>query len=135
MYNFRYEQFTRYSLKCRFENLPPSEGVRRQHAYRKYVQLQSWLRHFNYIFRPQFGNESELNPADWVWTISKAELVLVRSSDPLVPDFLLKQITCSCKTGCKMLTCGCIKLGLRCSNLCTECTNKNCENWDVVDTN
>lgn len=133
LHDLRYVQFTRQSLKskCKLENLPPTEGALRQHAYRTYFQLQSWLKHFNLTF--SIENDTFINPIDWGWKISKRELMPVKSLDPLVPDFLLKKITCSCKTGCARLTCGCKKLGLHCSNLCTECTEDVCENWDVIE--
>lgn len=133
LHDLRFVQFSRYSLKskCKLENLPPTEGALRQHAFRTYFQLQIWINHFNLTLFPNSQNTATLNPCDWGWKYSKGLLHPIRSLDPLIPDFLLEQITCSCKTGCKRMTCGCKKLGLYCTTLCVECTDETCLNLDV----
>ncbi|XP_050516615.1 uncharacterized protein LOC126891480 [Diabrotica virgifera virgifera] len=61
--------------KCKIDSLPPTEGVLKQHAYRTYLQLHSWLRHFNLVFKPNSSLTKELNTTDWGWKISKGELI------------------------------------------------------------
>lgn len=47
---------------------------------------------------------------------------------------MLKKISCACTTGCHNLRCGCLKHGLQCSSLCTNCDCINCDNFEKKDT-
>jgi len=51
----------------------------------------------------------------------------------LIPDPLLKSISCSCGTGCNSKKCSCRKHGLRCTNLCSNCHgSETCSNVEKV---
>ena len=39
----------------------------------------------------------------------------------MIPEKLLKNISCSCESGCNKQRCGCRKHGLKCTNLCINC--------------
>ncbi|KYN17134.1 hypothetical protein ALC57_10589, partial [Trachymyrmex cornetzi] len=47
----------------------------------------------------------------------------------LIPQELLKCISCNCESGCNNQRCGCRKHGLKCTNLCSNC-HENCSNTD-----
>ena len=48
----------------------------------------------------------------------------------LIPEFLLKIVFCSCKGNCTKQSCGCRKLGLKCTEICKNCHGQSCENVD-----
>lgn len=107
-----------------FESLPPTEGAAKQHAFRTYMQVQTWL-----------GNNN-LKPTEWGWEVRNDHLIPIATSDPPIPKQLLQQISCSCKGNCKSMLCSCKKHGLRCTDLCVNCmqseneTSEICENFD-----
>ena len=54
-------------------------------------------------------------------------------ADFLVPEELLKLISCSCETSCEGNRCGCRKHRLRCTDLCTKCRGSdNCLNVEKI---
>lgn len=111
--NLRYLHFSKAELKSSFslETLPPTESAAKQHAFRVYYQIQRWL-----------GNEN-LAATDWGWYMKNNHLMPVRSTMPPIPKKLLDQISCSCsKKGCVDASCTCKKSGLKCTNLCANCT-------------
>lgn len=120
--DLRYLHFSKAKVKSNFafESLPPTEGAAQQHAFRVYYQLQLWL-----------GNS--LNPKQWGWKAVNNYLVPIGTTDPPLPENLLKQISCGCKTGCNSASCTCRKHGLRCSDLCSNCTETMCSNIPVED--
>ena len=76
----RYEHFKRSTSRASFklENLPPTEGAAKQHAYRVYFQLQQWL-----------GNENDVTL--WGWSITENMIIPVYSEEPLIPDEIIKK--------------------------------------------
>ncbi|VVC89686.1 unnamed protein product [Leptidea sinapis] len=52
----------------------------------------------------------------------------------LIPEVLLKNICCSCETGCNSLKCGCRKHGLKCTNChgSENCSNKEEKIYEEV---
>lgn len=111
--------FKKESAKKNFNltMLPPTESAAAQHCYRVYYQVQQWL-----------GNE--LNPKEWGWQIEKYGLEPIQTTDILLPDSLLKKISCKCTRDCSKL-CGCIKHGLKCTDYCTNCHGQTCQNAQV----
>jgi len=47
--------------------------------------------------------------------------------DKFVPDDILKNVSCKCTKNCGK-SCGCVKNGLKCSEYCSNCFGRNCEN-------
>ncbi|KAL7294976.1 hypothetical protein TKK_0011686 [Trichogramma kaykai] len=113
----RFNRFAKLSKKgpVKLESLPPTEGSAVQHAYRVYLQVQQWL-----------GNKKKAT--DWGWVMKDSTLVPLYTANPLYPDKLLHQISCSCKKGCKVKSCTCKKHGLFCSILCVSCNAETCSN-------
>ena len=72
------------SLKL--ENLPPTEGATKQHAYKSYLQLQQWLGY-------------KKDPTVWGWKERQNVIYPVHTLEPLIPDELLSKISCRCETG------------------------------------
>ena len=120
--DLRYLHFSKAKIKTNFafETLPPTEGAAKQHAFRVYYQLQLWL-------------SNCLNPTQWGWKVAKNHLVPIGTTDEPLPENLLKQISCGCKTGCNFTSCTCRKHGLQCSDLCANCTEIMCSNIPVED--
>lgn len=46
------------------------------------------------------------------------------------PDRILKMIFCGCRTGCGR-ACGYRRVGLQCTELCTNCWNQGCLNIPI----
>lgn len=122
-------RFNRYQVlteKCTFslEKLPPTIGAAIQHAYRSYHQLQMWL-----------GNE--LNASKWGWReiINNDSKILMPhyTELSLIPDDLLKKVSCKCQSNCRSNKCGCRKLGLKCTVLCRNCDDSDhCSNKEII---
>lgn len=102
------------SMNFQLASLPPTSDAVRQHSYRAYLQVQSWL-----------GNN--LSPCDWGWSQSGNSLVPVTTLLPAAPDNLLHLISCGCKKGCEGW-CDCRKAGLICSAMCRRCRGISCGN-------
>ena len=116
----KFEIYQTATAKSSFnlEKLPPTEESAKQHCYRVYLQLQSWL-----------GNQ--LTATDWGWQHHLNGLMPRFTEHELIPESLLKSICCSCETGCNN-RCGCRKHGVKCSNLCSNCHGiENCSNSEI----
>jgi len=94
---FRYIQYRRLSAsqKIDFRNLCPTVGAAKQHSFRVYCQIQSWL------------GKTYRRDTLWGWNSSSEPIM---TSEPLMPGILLKKAFCSCKKGCSR-GCGCRKAG------------------------
>ena len=57
----------------------------------------------------------------------------VTTIEPPAPPNLLKIVRCSCKTGCKTMTCSCPKHGLKSTYSCKECRGVSCVNCQGLD--
>lgn len=117
----RYLNYQSLQVKSTFklEKLPPTEGAAKQHSFRTYCQLQSWL-----------GNKK--NAVSWGWKHNINGIVPTYTEEKLIPDELLKKVCCSCAKGCGTLQCGCRKHGLQCTNLCTKCDCESCSNFEQI---
>lgn len=120
--DFRYNKYRALTRKNSFklEKLPPTTGAATQHSYRAYFQLQNWL-----------GNK--LNATKWGWNevlINNSKVLMPRYTNiPMLPEQLLKTISCGCNGDCSKNNCGCRKHGLKCTDLCTKCQDSgNCCN-------
>ncbi|KAL7297902.1 hypothetical protein TKK_0008923 [Trichogramma kaykai] len=73
----RFRRFVKLSRKglVKFESLPPTEGSVIQHAYRTYLQVQSWL-----------GNKKRAT--DWGWYMRNGNLIPLHSDMPPFPQEL-----------------------------------------------
>jgi len=47
---------------------------------------------------------------------------------PIAPDALLNMISLGCKADGCGVSCGCRKIGVHCSVLCTKCNGQTCKN-------
>ncbi|KYM99414.1 hypothetical protein ALC62_09846 [Cyphomyrmex costatus] len=117
----RYQNYQAAAVKSSFklEKLPPTEDAAKQHCYRAYYQLQTWL-----------GNV--LTATDWGWKKYEHGIMPEFTKKDLIPEMLLKTICCSCETGCNNKKCGCKKHGLKCTHLCTNCdSSEKCSNYET----
>ncbi|GBO23190.1 hypothetical protein AVEN_143186-1 [Araneus ventricosus] len=82
--------------------------------YVVYYQVQVWL-----------GNE--LGPENWGWVLKDNDWIQFRLLLPPAPEKLLNSIFCNCKKGCNY-NCSCKKVGLFCSQVCSNCQGQSCSN-------
>lgn len=124
--DLRFQRYKLLTAKSTFqlEKLPPTVGAATQHSYRSYCQLQKWL-----------GNE--ITASKWGWKeviIDNSKMLVPRFTDiSLIPEDLLKKISCHCTTNCSTNRCGCRKHGLKCTVLCTKCEHtEKCSNTETI---
>ncbi|GBN04671.1 hypothetical protein AVEN_31094-1 [Araneus ventricosus] len=94
--------------------LPPTSAAAYQHLCRVYYQVQVCL-----------GNE--LDPENWGWVLKDNSLEPIQTLLPPVPEKLLNTIFCNWKKGCNY-KCGSKKVGLFCSQVCSNCQGKSYSN-------
>ncbi|GBN96293.1 hypothetical protein AVEN_243499-1 [Araneus ventricosus] len=114
---YRYLSFvknTRNNKRVQFSCLPPTSAAVYQHLCRVDYQVQVCL-----------GNE--LDPENWVWVLKDNSLDPIQTPLPPAPEKLLNTIFCNCKKGCNY-KCGCKKVGLFCSQVCSNCQGKSYSN-------
>ncbi|KYQ49578.1 hypothetical protein ALC60_11363 [Trachymyrmex zeteki] len=99
--------------------LPPTTSAARQHIFRTYLQVQTWL-----------GNYKD--PEDWGWRRNNGILEPVCNKSEPAPQDLLKILACKCKGRCGA-ACGCRKVGLTCSSICKNCDGESCDNTPSID--
>ena len=99
------------------ETLPPTSTAAKQHSFRVYHAVQQSL-------------GVTLNPLDWGWVADGDLLKPVYTNTEVAPPKLLKMISCGCKTGCTR-GCGCVKLNMYCSVMCSSCNGQSCQNINV----
>ena len=98
--------------------LPPTSRAVRQHSYRVYYQIQTW------------GGEVK-RPDVWGWKTNEDGLSPVYTFAPPVPAKILKVIACGCISSCGK-RCGCVRVGLSCSVMCSICNGHSCMNSSPV---
>ncbi|GBM17756.1 hypothetical protein AVEN_99640-1 [Araneus ventricosus] len=114
---YRYLSFvknTRNNKRVQLSCLPPTCAAAHQHLCRVYYQIQVSL-----------GNE--LDPENWGWVLKDNGLEPIQTLLPSAPEKLINTIFCNCKKGCNY-NCGCKKVGLFCSQVCTNCQGQFCSN-------
>lgn len=122
----RFENFQKTSMKSGFklESLPHTNSAAKCHGLRVFLQLQKWL-------------GVHLNKRSFGWKYTSAGLRAIFSEEPLIPEDLIQQISCSCKTGCTRENCKCRKHGLLCTNLFSGCQGDNscmnCETYSITE--
>ncbi|GBO36989.1 hypothetical protein AVEN_227867-1, partial [Araneus ventricosus] len=99
--------YKRVQLSC----LPPTSAAAYQHLCRVNYQVQVWL-----------GNE--LDPENWGWVLKDNSLEPIQTLLPPAPEKLLNIIFCNCKKGGNYNS-GCKKVGLFCSQVCSNCEGKS----------
>jgi hypothetical protein len=115
----------RYALfkagKCSDEVLPPTRDTLLKHIERANYQTGVWSRCLTaqMVIPSPIGNG---------WQLSDGEIEIQWMTRPPAPDSLLECTTCKCKTGCQNKRCSCLKVGLRCTELCS-CDG--CQNGEV----
>ena len=117
-----YRYYYAKQLKSISLNLfPPTEGALKKHVERVYLQCQIWHRR-------------NMNPCEWGWRKNKQENILepIFSDEAMIPENILKNLTCSCKTNCAN-RCGCRKLGLKCNKFCKICKGNECLNSEIIE--
>ena len=68
-----------------------------------------------------------LNPTEWGWHFKDNMFVPVETDKDVAPHKILKLVSCGCVAGCSK-SCGCRKLGLHCTPMCSKCEGRNCTN-------
>jgi hypothetical protein len=118
--SYRYECF----LKCvagktsQLASLPPSEAAARQHSFRAFFQIQTWL-------------GKRCDPVKWGWRQTVNGLQPVETDLQPAPQEILKLISCACKKSCGV-ACGCRRAGLLCSSVRATCHGVCCLNASVI---
>ena len=115
--DYRYISFarsTRLNRPVKLSSLPPTRAAAQQHLNRVYYQVQVWL-----------GNN--LQPEQWGWVFKNNKLEPITTLLPPAPDELINTIFCNCRKGCSA-NCGCRKVGLQCSIVCSNCRGISCLN-------
>lgn len=117
----RYKRFAKSVTKTKFNlaSLPPTRNAAKQHIFRTYHQIQSWL-----------GLDKD--PEDWGWRRTSHGLEPVQNESEPAPPQLLKMIACKCKMNCGA-ACGCRKAGIKCSAICLHCCGQTCQNTPEID--
>lgn len=69
----------------------------------------------------------EKDPEQYGWQKGGNGLETIRTTSDAAPEDILRSISCKCKKGCTG-TCGCRKIGLKCSVLWLHCNGTACEN-------
>lgn len=95
--------------------IAPTKAAAKYHSYRVYLTIQQWL-------------QNELSPFEWGWIYNDNILVPIETDRPVVPDSVLDLIACGCKTGC-LKSCGCRKVRVCCSPMCSHCNGQTC--WNI----
>ena len=111
------KQINRAPLTSTFElaSLPPTSSAAKFHSYRAYLTVQEW-------------QENYLSPAEWGWKVDAGGYVPIDNDRPIAPDSLLNLISCACKADGFKSSCGCRKIGVLCSPLCSKCSGQSCHN-------
>lgn len=115
--SYRYCSFVKNTKKnksVQLACLPPTSASSRQYLYRVYYQVQIWLSNY-------------MDPEKWGWTLKDNCLEPIQTLLPPAPEKLLNTIFCNCKKGCNN-NCGCRKVGLFCSQVCSNCQGQSCSN-------
>ena len=68
----------------------------------------------------------------WGWKSTQLGFQPVHSNDMMIPEELVKKVTCRCETGCKTMTCNCRKYGLRCTHLRNGYHGESCTNIEHI---
>lgn len=102
------------STNFKLESLPPTSAALKQHSYRVYHAVQQAMSH-------------TLPATNWGWMKKEDILMPVLTENPVAPETLLELVSCGCKVGCQK-NCGCRKLGLHCTVICSGCHGQTCSN-------
>lgn len=120
--HYRYISFNKNVRKLNhavlLASLPPTSKAARQHSYRVYHQIQTWK-----------GEAKQ--PDIWGWKKNRGGLIPVYTAAPPAPAKILKVIACSCKASCGK-RCRCVRVGLKCSAMCSMCNGQTCINSPKV---
>ena len=108
----------RTSVKSK--TLSPTSNAAISHSYRTYHQTQVW-------------RGENIDPLGWGFSIQIGRMMPVTMTEPPAPPNLFKIVRCSCKNGCKTITCSYRKHGLKCNDSCKECCGVSCVNCQEVD--
>ena len=98
------------------ESLPPTIDAAFYHTCRAYHRVQVWI-----------GIE-DIDPLKWGWKVRGNTMMPISTQKPPAPPELLKMFRCGCRTGCKNSQCSCVKYGLKCSQVCSDCRGVSCCN-------
>ena len=104
------------------KDLPPTSASAKYHSLRVFFQIQEWA---------TLGG-IDLNPNNWGWQLCDGMFIPIMTDLPPAPDYLLRIITCSCKTNCSSRRCTCRKHGLTCTSACGECRGLSCLNAHLL---
>ena len=101
------------------EALPPTQDALKQHLLRAHLQAFVW-------YQSCEAKPVTLSPDEYGWKLGEGEKpVPVWVTQRATPCTDL--VCCKCKTGCKRVTCTCVKNALMCIKSCS-CNGKGCKN-------
>lgn len=118
-HRFKYFKKSTSRSSVRLEHLPPTERAAKQHAFRIFLQLHKWL-----------GNEYDIT--QWGWKLVDTLPIPIYTQDLLIPEKIIKKISCCCATSCKAKACICRKKFLKCTSVCKHCDCNECENLKLL---
>lgn len=118
---FKYEQklnqlrYILYRTKMRnksFElsKLPPTESAASQHSLRAWAQVLTWKK-----------IKVDVDKSGWEIKEDSWYPLKLGKHQKLIPEEILKDLSCKCLTDCSKKTCGCFKHGLKSSEFCLNC--------------
>ena len=112
------KQVTRKSLTSgglKLESLPPTSAAAKYHSFKTYYAIQQWL-----------GND-EVISTEWGCHFRNGMLHPIAIDQPVATEKVLLIVSCGCKTSCGK-RCGCRKVGLFCTPMCSTCYRHTCSN-------
>ena len=98
--------------------LPPTSNAAMYHSLWVYQQVQTWLL-------------NDLPSLKWGYMYQNKRLMPVLMDIPPAPPELLKIFRCSSEGGCKSSRCTCVKHGLKCTLICSQCHGLSCKNIQI----
>ena len=69
------------------------------------------------------------------WKLVKGNIYPKKMDKLPAPEALMKTMECGCTLFCESNKCTCKKHGLYCTELCNNCTSRNCKNVEETDLN
>jgi hypothetical protein len=76
--------------------------------------------------------------SEFGWEVNEGQVNIRWMTKAAAPDGILENVNCGCKSGCSTRRCSCQKAELKCTGLCSCCTNlrpeyKNTDENDLSD--
>ena len=97
--------------------LPPTVEALTEQLHRIYLQVQAWL-----------GEAPDATRWGYHVTKEGGLAPTTTSSTDIAPPVLMQFVKCGCKGACNSNQCSCYKIGVSCTEICTNCKGETCDN-------